>query len=456
MRRIAVGAVVGAAAVSLAVPSVAAAAPGEARYLVVLADGVADPTRTATDLDRQYGGETESVYGAVNGYAAEMTETEAAALEADPAVAYVVTDGEFARLDSEPVAVACQRTPSPLALQCLPEDVDRIDGELSSTASGDGSGAVGTNIAVIDTGVDRSHPDLDVVGGVDCSTGTPVEAPSAFTDVIGHGTFVAGVAAARDDGVGVVGVAPGARVYSVKVFDDATGTASNAAVVCAADWVTQTRLDDDPANDIAVANMSIGGPGTDDEQCGQTDQDVMHTAICRSVEAGTLYVAAAGNATADLGTIAPASYDEVLTVTGMSDFDGRPGALSSPLCYGTDFGQLGDRDDAAASYSNFATTERDRAHTVAAPGTCVTGPMPGSLYAAGSGTSFSAPLVSGAAALCIDSGQCPEGDPSATAARIQDDAAAHNTADRAYGFDGDPLRAVAERYYGFLVHAATY
>jgi subtilisin len=456
MRRIAVGAVVGAAAVSLAVPSVAAAAPAEAHYLVVLADGVADPTRTATDLDQQYGGETESVYGAVNGYAAEMTQAEAAALEGDPAVAYVVTVGEFARLDSEPFAVSCQQTTSPAAAQCLPEDVDRIDGELSSTASGDGGGAVGTAIAVIDTGVDRTHPDLNVVGGVDCSSGTPMDSPSAFSDVIGHGTFVAGVAAARDDGAGVVGVAPGAPVYSVKVFDDATGTATNAAVVCAADWVTGTRLDDDPANDIAVANMSVGGPGTDDGQCGQTDQDVMHTAICRSVEAGTLYVAAAGNSTLDLAAVSPATYDEVLTVTAMSDFDGRPGAQATPTCYGTDFGQLGDRDDAAASYSNFATTEEDRAHTVAAPGTCVTGPLPGSLYAAAAGTSFSAPLVSGTAALCIDSGLCAEGDPVGTAERIRADASDHNTADQAYGFDGDPVRTAGVRYYGFLVRAAAY
>ncbi|MGY1661906.1 S8 family serine peptidase [Geodermatophilus sp. SYSU D00705] len=456
MRRITVGAVVGAAAVTLAVPSVAAAAPAEARYLVVLADGVADPVRAATDLDQQYGGETESVYDAVNGYAAEMTQAEAAALEGDPAVAYVVSDGTFAQLDSEPFAVSCQQGPSPASAQCLPEDVDRIDGEQSSTASGDGAGAVGTNIAVIDTGVDRSHPDLNVVGGVDCSTGTPVDAPSAFTDAIGHGTFVAGVAAARDDGAGVVGVAPGAPVYSVKIFNDTTGTATNAAVLCAADWVTQTRLDDDPANDIAVANMSIGGAGTDDGQCGATDQDAMHTAICRSVEAGTLYVAAAGNSTVDFGAIAPATYDEVLTVTAASDFDGRPGGQASPTCYGTDFGQLGDRDDAAASYSNYATTEQDRSHTVAAPGTCVTGPMPGSAYGAAAGTSFSAPLVSGTAALCIDAGICSAGDPVATADRIRADATDHNTADRAYGFEGDPVRMAGERYYGFLVRAAAY
>jgi subtilisin len=456
MRGHAVGAVVGAVAFALAIPSVAVAAPSEARYLVVLQEGVADPAGAATDLDRQYGGETESVYEAVNGYSADMTQAEADALAADPAVAYVVTDGEFARLDSEPLQVSCQQEPSPLEAQCLPEDVDRIDGELSSTASGDGSGAVGTNIAVIDTGVDRTHPDLNVVGGVDCSTGTPVDSPSAFSDVIGHGTFVAGVAAARDDGLGVVGVAPGAPVYSVKVFDDATGSATNAAVVCAADWVTQTRLDDDPANDIAVANMSIGGPGADDQQCGQANQDVMHTAVCRSVLAGTLYVAAAGNSAADLGGFAPATYDEVLTVTAMSDYDGLPGALVGPICYGTDLGSAGERDDAAASYSNFATTERDQLHTVAAPGTCATGTLPGNAYAAASGTSFSAPLVSGAAALCIDTGLCPEGDPRTTAARIQADASAANLADRAYGFDGDPLRMAADRYYGFLIRAASY
>src|SRR3954468_13028394 len=186
MRRVAIGAVVAAVALTPAVPSAAQAAPGDARYLVILEESVADPGRAAADHARQYGSEAQSVYSSVNGYSALMTATEAAAVAADPAGQYVVPDGVFARVDREPPPGRCQKS-GPLASQCLPEDVDRIDGELSSTRSGNGGGSVGTNIAVLDTGVDRTHPDLDVVGGVDCSTGTPVTGPSAFHDVIGHG-----------------------------------------------------------------------------------------------------------------------------------------------------------------------------------------------------------------------------------------------------------------------------
>ena len=103
------------------------------------------------------------------------------------------------------------------------------------------------------------------------------------------------------------------------------GTGSDSAVICGIDWVTSTRTDADPTNDIAVANMSLAGRGTDDGNCGQTDGDAMHVAICRSVAAGVTYVVAAGNETADLAMSHPASYNEVLTVTGMADQDGQAG-----------------------------------------------------------------------------------------------------------------------------------
>jgi subtilisin len=439
------------------VPGAAQAAPGDTRYVVILEDTVTDAAGAAAEHARQYGSETQAVFGSVNGYSALMTAAEAAAVGANPAVQYVAVDGVAARVGRNPDVVNCQEATT-LVPQCLPEDIDRIDGEVSSTRSGNGGGAVDVNIAVLDTGVDRSHPELNVVGGVDCSSGLPVDGPSAFNDVIGHGTFVAGVAAARDNGSGVVGVAPGAPIYSVKVFDDATGSATDAAVICAADWVTETRRDGDPGNDIAVANMSFGGeiPG-DDQQCGRVNQDLFHTAICRSVRHGTLYVAAAGNESTDFANIAPATYDQVLTATAMGDFDGGPGGTAPAICYGVDLGsQFGDADDVAAPYSNFATRDSDRRHTVAAPGTCVTSTLPGNAYGFGDGTSFSAPLVSATAALCISAGRCPAFEPRDAADRIRADAAADNEDDPGYGFVGDPLRQEQGRYYGFLVRAASY
>jgi subtilisin family serine protease len=448
---------VAAVATSMAVPGVAQAAPGDARYVVALEDTVTDPVGVAAEQARVYGAETRAVFASVNGYSALMTATEAAAVAADPAVQSVAVDGVAATVGRVPLPVNCQEATS-LGPQCLPEDIDRIDGELSSTHSGNGGGAGHVTIAVIDTGVDNTHPELNVVGGVDCSSGQPVEGASAFHDVIGHGTFVAGVAAARDNGDGVVGIAPGAPIYSVKVFDDVTGTASDAAVICAADWVTKTLRDDDPGNDIAVANMSFGGTvPSDDGRCGRDNGDLFHTAICRSVRHGTLYVAAAGNASTDFATIAPATYDEVLTATAMDDFDGAPGGSAPAICYGIDLGsQFGDQDDVAAPYSNFATLESDRQHTVAAPGTCVTSTLPGNGYGAADGTSFAAPLVSGTAALCISDGRCPAFRPLQAARRIQADAAEYNRAHPEYGFLGDPVRQELSGYYGFLVRAAAY
>jgi subtilisin len=90
----------------------------------------------------------------------------------------------------------------------LPTGINRIDGELSTTVSGNGSGSVNVDVAAIDTGIDIDHPDLNVVGGMNCSTGR------SFDDSNGHGSHVAGTIAAKDDAQGVVGVAPGARLHA--------------------------------------------------------------------------------------------------------------------------------------------------------------------------------------------------------------------------------------------------
>lgn len=91
--------------------------------------------------------------------------------------------------------------------QTLPTGVDRVDGDLSSTKSGDGAGSVDVDIAILDTGIDLDHPDLNVYKQATFVSGT-----SSGNDDDGHGTSVAGIAAAKDDSNGVVGIAPGARL----------------------------------------------------------------------------------------------------------------------------------------------------------------------------------------------------------------------------------------------------
>ena len=189
-----------------------------------------------------------------------------------------------------PFRLADVNFPQFLAAQNL-----RIGGDKSSTKAGDGTGSVPVNIAIIDSGIDGTIPDLNSHAGVDCSSGKPKNPGRRPTDRHGHGTFVAGVAAAPDNAIGIVGAAPGAPVWSATVVDN-MGQLSLATMVCAVDWVTSTRRDKDPANDIRAANMSVLGDGMpDDGNCGRTNGDPLHLAICASVAAGVTYVVAAGN-----------------------------------------------------------------------------------------------------------------------------------------------------------------
>src|SRR4029450_12778768 len=110
---------------------------------------------------------------------------------------------------------------------------------------------------------------------------------------------------ATNNGTGVVGVAPGIPIYSVRVLNN-QGSGSWSSVICGIDWVTANaaRLH------IKVANMSLGGAGTDDHNCGFSNSDALHKAICSSVAAGVTYVVAAGNEGTDLSGSVPASYNE--------------------------------------------------------------------------------------------------------------------------------------------------
>ena len=140
----------------------------------------------------------------------------------------------------------------------MPTGIDRADGDLSSTKSGDGSGAVNTDIAILDTGIDLDHPDLNVYREETFVSGT-----TTADDDDGHGTMVAGVAAAKDDSNGVVGMAPGARLWAIKVLDS-NGDGFNSDIIAGVDFIT------DNADEIDAVNLSFGGDGPD---------NALHTAI---------------------------------------------------------------------------------------------------------------------------------------------------------------------------------
>jgi subtilisin family serine protease len=320
--------------------------------------------------------------------------------------------------------------------------VRRIEAGTATTAHAASSAAV----AVIDTGIDLTHPDLNAVSGTNC-----VSPASAAQDDHGHGTHVAGTIAAKNNGAGVVGVAPGTKLYAVKVLD-AAGGGTIAQVICGIDWVTRNAA----ALGIKVANLSLGGPGANDNNCGDTNGDPLHMAICRSTAAGVTYVVAAGNSSANLAQFTPAAYPEVLTVTAVADSDGAPGGAGGAFTCSPRV--AGEKDDTAAGFSNYAVEKTEVSHTIAAPGVCIRSTWPGGAYNTLSGTSMASPHVAGTVALCLGSGAtagpCAGLGPAQIAQRLRADAQAHATA--ANGFAGDPRRAVRGRYFGDLAWAGGY
>ncbi|MPZ06272.1 MAG: S8 family serine peptidase [Nitrososphaeraceae archaeon] len=249
--------------------------------------------------------------------------------------------------------------------QTLPTGVNRVDGDLSSTESGNGQGSVDVDIAILDTGVDLDHPDLNVYRERTFVSGT-----SSADDDEGHGTHVAGIAAAKDNNMGVVGIAPGARIWAVKVLDS-TGSGFISDIIAAIDYLTQN------ADQVDVGNMSFGC------ECSSSALD---TALNNSVEKGIVYTAAAGNDGSDASSFSPANNPNVIAVSAIVDTDGK--------CGGQGHSTTAGGDDAFASFSNFGSTV-----DIAAPGVLIYSTFPDDSYATMSGTSMASPHVAGAAAL---------------------------------------------------------
>lgn len=324
----------------------------EAGKLKVLISYRDQASKTDEDLVLSKGGEVSHRYSFVNVVAASVPDSAVNELAADPRVEKIEPD---------------------LGVQILGTElqdawgVSHIGAGLVHAGGNTGSGI---KVAILDTGIDYTHPDLadSYAGGYDF-----INNDNDPTDDHGHGTHVAGTVAACSNGTGVIGVAPGARLYALKVLG-ANGSGSFSAVIAALQWCV--------ANNIQVTNCSLGSagnPGT-----------AVENAFIAAQNSGIVNVAAAGNSG---------------NANGTGDCVNYPARYNSVIAVGAT-----DVNDARASFSSTGPKVE-----IAAPGLGIVSCLMGGGYASKSGTSMASPHVAGAVALALKAGVAP----SAVRTRLQ-------------------------------------
>ena len=231
----------------------------------------------------------------------------------------------------------------------------------------------GVRVAVVDTGVALDHPDLVVAGGRNCVRGE--DAHDIGPNGQYHGTHVAGIVGARGRSPnGRSGVAPGAELFSYRVFGQGKGDASNFAIAKAIDAAVADGCD--------VVNLSLGG--------GRADP-VLRAAIEEAQLAGVVVVAAAGN-DGRRPVAFPAVEADVIAVSAL----GRTGTYPADAAGGAERrGPYGnDGADFVAAFSNIGAVD------VTAPGVAVVSTVPGG-YLDLDGTSMACPAVAGVVARVL-------------------------------------------------------
>jgi subtilisin family serine protease len=232
-----------------------------------------------------------------------------AALQADSAVVKVTPDRRIFLL---------QAGPGPAGNNLLTETSEVVPAGVARVGE-PASGAEGTGVGILigDTGIDWTHPDLNV------STDTFDAFGGDCMDRHGHGTHVAGTAAALKNGIGVVGVAPGAKLYCGKMLSD-TGSGSDSNIIQLLQWaVEKNAAGAEPP--IRVINLSLGRDKQDGDMEGP-----LREAIKAAYDAGVAVVVAAGNdANTEVKDQAPSGFPEVIAVASTTAEDG--GASKCPF-----------------------------------------------------------------------------------------------------------------------------
>jgi subtilisin len=320
--------------------------------------------KSDASLIGKHGGEIKYQYSSIPALACSLPQGAIEALEKNSNIAYIELDGKVQMMQEEPHF--SEMFPPPF------NGVDRIDADIVHENLITGQGI---DIAILDTGIDSIHPNLDdnYMGGYDF-----VNIDDDPIDDNGHGTLVAGIVAAEGNGEGLIGVAPEASLYVAKVLD-ATGRGDVSSVIAGIDWAI--KLNDGEGVDII--SMSLGST---------KDNQPLHD-ICDAAyyNHSILVVAAAGNnyqmrgRGKELDTVSyPARYDSVIAV-GATDIT-----------------------DMRAEYSSTGSSLE-----LVAPGEHIKSTMLGNTYAIGSGTSMACPHVSGTAALILS------GEPTQSAGEVR-------------------------------------
>lgn len=300
--------------------------------------------------------------------------------------------------------------------ETIPTGIERVDADPLFRDASIGNFNIDMDIAIIDSGIDLDHPDLNVYRNITSIISESLEGDNLLDGVIdlkklgldrakntearfyppfsknstsfaddncGHGTHVAGVAAAKHDSFGVTGIAPGARLWAIKVleFNEDSGICegSISSLIRAIDYVTNN------ASEIEVVNLSLG--------C-KCESAALEETLDRSIGKNMTYVVAAGNTHEDASTFSPANHDDVITVSAIADDDGKCGSTGIPLWI--EAGNMSGYtvDDSFASFSNYGPVI-----DIAAPGVSINSTYRNGSYALMGGTSIAAPHVTGAVAL---------------------------------------------------------
>lgn len=310
----------------------------QVRKIVVFKSGVLnEPAREA--LIKKFGGVKTKDLTLIGGKAVLLP------LKAEAALA---KEAGVLRIDDDVVVEALVKVsgkPKSQPTEVVPWGVNRIDADLVwGITTGDP-----IKVAIVDTGIDVSHPDLkdNLKGGA-----STVWYTTSYNDDNGHGTHVAGIVAALDNTIGVIGVGPQIDLYAVKVLDR-RGSGYLSDVIEGLDWAIQSGMQ--------VVNMSLG-----------TSANILsfQEAVQKVNAAGILQVAAAGNSGGSV--IYPAAYPETIAVSATDQLD------------------------------NLATfSSRGPEVDLAAPGVSIYSTYKGQSYKTLSGTSMAAPHVTGSAALVL-------------------------------------------------------